>query len=364
MLVIHRAKEGCIYDRHSLANYLDDITQNQEKDMEQRVATLEAKVASQSVKMDAIQRTLAAQIQELLLEQKQQIRQEMQQEFEARIQRVEGHMRERPPTWNIAKHQIEITDEILGRGAWGEVRIGVYQGTRVAIKKMHYVIISDYNRELFEREMENTSSVRHPNLVLFIGAVTTGNLTIVSELLEVSVRKLLEEGKLKLPDIRPIGKDVASALAYLHSLADPIIHRSVSSGNVLLHAKQDGWCAKLGDFASANFLAKLGTVGQGNATYSAPEVGNPSQQLQDPKMDVYSFGILLLEMCVGKLIAEHNLDMTKSAVKRWSSSDHNKKLLGDWAVRCTERDPNDRPDMVDFVKQLWPTVVHVTQVIV
>ena len=63
---------------------------------------------------------------------------------------------------------------------------------------MHDVIISNYNREQFEREMVVASHVRHPHLVLFIGAVTTGNLTIVSELMETSLRKLLEEEKLKV----------------------------------------------------------------------------------------------------------------------------------------------------------------------
>ena len=80
---------------------------------------------------------------------------------------------------------------------------------------------------------------------------------------------------------------MACALAYLHSLPGPIVHGDVSSANVLFNAKQDGWCAKLGDFGSANFLAKLGTVGPGCIAYSAPEAGNPSQQ--GPKMDVYSF---------------------------------------------------------------------------
>ena len=223
--------------------------------------------------------------------------------------------------------------------------MGIYQGTRVAVKKMHDVIISNHNRELFQREMAIASRVRHPNLVLFIGAVNKGRLTIVSELMDLSLRKLMEEEKLTVSNFRPISKDVACALVYLHSLPDPIVHRDVSSANVLLHAKQDGWCAKLGDFGSANFLAKLGTVGPGCIAYSAPEAGNPSQQ--GPKMDVYSFGVLLLEMCVGQLIGQHNFERVKSSVCNWNDSE--KKSLGEWALRCTKRNPHERPNMAEFV---------------
>ena len=192
------------------------------------------------------------------------------------------------------------------------------------------------------------SRVRHPHLVLFIGAVTTGNLTIVSELMETSLRKLLEEEKMKVSHLRPISKDVACALAYLHSLPDPVVHRDVSSANVLLNAKQDGWCAKLGDFGSANFLAKLGTVGPGCIAYSAPEAGIPSQQ--STKMDVYSFGVLLFEMCVGELVDQHNLQTTKAAVPNWT--DREKKFLGEFALRCTETNPDKRPNLADLVKQI------------
>ena len=303
---------------------------------------LTTQVQQQAKEMSTLQSQNREQNQQLT-----QLTTQVQQqrgEFQALLQQVQSLQ----PSWSIAHHHLQITTQVLGRGAWGEVKVGIYQGTRVAVKKMHDVIISDHNRELFEREMIIASRVRHPHLVLFIGAVTTGNLTIVSELMETSLRKLLEEKKLKIANLRPISKDVACALAYLHSLPDPIVHRDVSSANVLLYAKQDGWCAKVSDFGSANFLAKLGTVAPGAVIYSAPEALHPRQQ--GPKMDVYSFGILLFEMCVGKLIGQHNLQTTQVAVANWT--DWEKKFLGEFALRCTETNPDKRPNMADFVKQI------------
>ena len=170
----------------------------------------------------ALARDLRVQVQEIqqqLEEQKRQIREEMQQGFQAQLVQLQSCMQNLQPSWSIDQEHLEITEHVLGRGAYGEVRVGIYQGTRVAIKKMYNVIISDYNRELFEREMRIASRVRYPNLVLFIGAVTTCNLTIVNELMETSLRKLMEEGNLKPPDIRPISKDVYSLCVGLPPLS-------------------------------------------------------------------------------------------------------------------------------------------------
>ena len=297
--------------------------------------------------LERLQEELTAHFQQQLEEQKRQVKEEMQQQFQAQLVQLESRMNNLQPSWSIDQEHLEITEHVLGRGAYGEVRVGIYQGTRVAVKKIHEMIISNYNRELFEREMKIASRVRHPNLVLFIGAVTMNNTNIVSELMETSLRKVIEAEKLKVTSIHPISKDVACALVYLHSLPDPIVHRDVSSSNVLLKAKKDGWQAKLGDFGSANFLAKLGTVGPGCVAYAAPEAVDPRQQ--GPKMDVYSFGVLLLEMCAGKFMDQHTLESTKVAVVTWS--DPSKKSLGEWSKRCTGRDPDKRPNMADIVRQ-------------
>ena len=300
-----------------------------------------------NAQLDELQEELTGRVQQQLKEQKRQIEEEMQQQFQAQLVELQSRMQNLQPSWSIDQEHLKITEHVLGRGAYGEVRVGIYQGTRVAVKKIHEVILSGYYHELFEREMKIASRVRHPNLVLFIGAVTTGNLTIVSELMETSLRKVMEAEKLKAIDTCPISKDVACALVYLHSLPDPIVHRDVSSANVLLNAKKDGWQAKLGDFGSANFLAKLRTISPGCIAYAAPEAGDPRQQ--GPKMDVYSFGVLLLEMCIGKFIDHYTLESTKVAMVTWS--DPSKKSLGEWSKRCMERDPDKRPNMADFIRQ-------------
>ena len=75
---------------------------------------------------------------------------------------------------------------------------------------------------------------------------------------------------------------------------DPIIHRDISSANILVEPIGSGkWKAKVSDYGSANFLSKVTTMGPGNATYAAPESFNP--KLQSPKMDVYSYAYCCLK---------------------------------------------------------------------
>ena len=76
----------------------------------------------------------------------------------------------------------------------------------------------------------------------------------------------------------------------------PIIHCDISSANVLLEpGPSNGWRAKVSDYGSVNLLERLRTAAPGNPTYTAPEAGKTT--LQSPKMDLFSFGVLLMEMC-------------------------------------------------------------------
>ena len=201
--------------------------------------------------------------------------------------------------WVIDSKEIEFSNEVLGKGSYGEVRIASFRGLKVAAKCLHEIILSDYNLSAFAREMEIASSVRHPNLVQFIGATKEGKAIIVLELMPTSLRKELEnaESPLTCPQVGKIAQDVSAALNYLH-LWKPssIIHRDISSANVLLEPiSGEQWKAKVSDYGSANLAHQISrTAAPGAPAYSAPEVVNP--KLHSPAMDVYSFGVLLMEM--------------------------------------------------------------------
>lgn len=183
--------------------------------------------------------------------------------------------------WILGRGEITVTDSELGTGAWGNVKMGQFRGTRVAVKQIHLLILSPHNRRLFEREMSIASRCRHPCLVQFIGATNDdGTPLFVMELLKTDLRSVLSRAALPDPECRAIGYDVIRALVYLHkSKPVPIIHRDISSSNVLLYhgGETGGWRAKLSDYGAANFLRLSMTRHPGALLYSAPEASTIDQ---------------------------------------------------------------------------------------
>ena len=214
--------------------------------------------------------------------------------------------------WAVAREEVALTEEVLGEGAYGQVCVAEFRGIRVAAKFLHRVILSEYNCDLFYREMFIASKVRHPNLVQFIGAVTEGSAIILTELMPTSLTKQLERGRLTCPQILSIATDTTLALNYLHQCKpDPIIHRDLSSSNILLEPmRQDNWRAKVSDFGSANFASLIHrSVNPGNPAYSAPEAGNPKKH--STKMDTFSLGVVLTQMCRHQPPAINSADREK-----------------------------------------------------
>ena len=122
-----------------------------------------------------------------------------------------------------------------------------------------------------------------------------------------SLRKAYDQGSVKYHQKFGIFYDVAKALHFLHTRPDPVIHRDVSSANVLL--KDCGsakWLAILGDLGTAKIQQQCTTPGPGTMAYAAPEVAIPI--VNTPKMDICNYGILITETLNEKYL-----------LKRWKS---------------------------------------------
>ena len=266
--------------------------------------------------------------------------------FQDIFQRLLGQVPQSQPHWVVQRDEIQLTEEQLGAGGWAVVKVAVFRGQRVAAKCLHNQIISAHNIRLFTREMNMAAHARHPNLLQFIGATMDNNPIILTELMPTSLRRVLEEGNpLSHRQIVSIALDVARALNYLHlSSPDPIIHRDVSSANVLLkRSAGDSYDAKLSDYGSANFVRYATTVGPGNPLYSAPEVNDPKRHA--PKMDIYSLGLLLVEMCSGELFDDH-----EELIQTRISADWPEMVA---VIRpCIRQDPRRRPSTADIIRQL------------
>ena len=255
--------------------------------------------------------------------------------------------------WEVPRTAVQVSQTILGTGGWGYVAKGTFRGQEVAVKFLHQGILSPQNKWRVRREISIMSQLRHPNLLLLIGAVLNSEEEgplIITELLDTSLRSAYAKNSLGEESKMPVLRDVASALTYLHSHPhSPIIHRDVSSSNVLLEAIRCGrqWKAKLSDFGSANLCHLATTPAEGAAVYAAPEVSTEHRSKQTAKIDVYSFGVLICEVCLCLFPPER---------QRFPEMLSNVRLkypkMFDLSLNCTSNTPQERPEMEEVLQIL------------
>ncbi|VAI00709.1 unnamed protein product [Triticum turgidum subsp. durum] len=193
-----------------------------------------------------------------------------------------------------------VLKEKIGAGSFGTVHRADWHGSDVAVK---ILMEQDYHLDRFKefmREVAIMKSLRHPNIVLFMGAVTEPpNLSIVTEYLSRgSLYKLLHRsGAREVLDERRrlnMAFDVAKGMNYLHRRSPPIVHRDLKSPNLLVDKK---YTVKVCDFGLSRLKANTYLSSKslaGTPEWMAPEVlrDEPSNE----KSDVYSFAVILWEL--------------------------------------------------------------------
>lgn len=207
--------------------------------------------------------------------------------------------------WSIPYQEIR-KNQMIGQGKFGKVFKGFYRGKEVAIKVLNdSTNIQKSVLDEFITEVGVMCDLRHPNVLLFIGAcVQPPNLAIVTEFMERGdLYHVLHSAK---PDEYfqtwnnrvKIGIEVALGMNYLHCFKPKIIHRDLKSPNVLLSANFE---TRLADFGLASIKRALGSTAESTAgpqavspVWTAPEVFR--SEPADEKVDVYSFAIILWEL--------------------------------------------------------------------
>ena len=260
--------------------------------------------------------------------------------------------------WNVRRSEIHTAEEI-GRGGWGVVLRGRYEGEEVAVKQPHRDLLNERLLERLKRETRLMLQISHPNLVRIIAVVfdlAAERLRlpplIITELLDVNLRQCYQQRRLGAHNRIPVFQGAAKGLQHMHDCREPIIHRDVSAPNVLLKALPNGrWKAKVSDFGSANLARLSVTAGEGAIIYTAPEafpVRDPSspRPVHTTKIDVFSFGILMCEV-VTKQQPDPDLHQeTLRHVQRLS------RPLHSLIVRCTNHNPDQRPTMATVIQEL------------
>ena len=196
--------------------------------------------------------------------------------------------------------------EEIGRGSHGRVLAATWKGTPVAVKYIHSVfndVASNFEyeklRENFMKGCERSSQIRHPNIVRFLGIFLNEGAPIprlVMERLSSNLDHLLMKHPVIPEGIKyNIVHGVSLGIRFLHTRRpSPIIHRDLSSKNVLVSSAMEG---KIGDLGTAQFVDEHRqsqmTRAPGTVDFMPPEVltDYPSYSIS---VDLFSFGCVML----------------------------------------------------------------------
>ncbi|KAJ3700842.1 hypothetical protein LUZ61_004547 [Rhynchospora tenuis] len=269
----------------------------------------------------------------------------------------------------------------LGDGGFGTVYKGILKDRRVVAVKRLYK--NNYKKaEQFMNEVAILSRLNHPNLVTLYGctALTSPELLLVFEFVpNGTIADHLHgpwssKNALTWPVRLSIAIETANALAYLHAVEPPIIHRDVKTNNILL---DDNFHVKVGDFGLSRLfpldVTHVSTVPQGTPGYVDP-VYHQCYHLTD-KSDVYSFGVVLVELISSKQAVDLNrsndeinlANMALNKIQRSqlddlvdpdlgfkTNSDIRKmiSLVAELAFRCLQSDRDMRPSIKEVLEDL------------
>ena len=265
--------------------------QSELQQLQSEVSILQRQRAEQSQEVDGMRRQKASVETQLRQMKQQQLREkDLMEAQNQRLREVEQQLAQREKSsydWIISRNEVQVTDKRLGSGGWGTVYEGRYCGCAVAVKQIKEDFAPASSLKMFQREIDMASKCRHPCLLQFIGATVDGGFPLlVTELMETSLRRLLVERPLSIGEAFIISLDVARALNYLHQKRPvPMIHRDISSANVLLWRKagreagiqEAQWRGKVSDYGTAKFVEQVMTQSPGCLAYSAPEARTTTQ---------------------------------------------------------------------------------------
>ncbi|XP_010527361.2 PREDICTED: serine/threonine-protein kinase CTR1-like [Tarenaya hassleriana] len=260
----------------------------------------------------------------------------------------------------IAWDELHIKERV-GAGSFGTVHRAEWHGSDVAVKVLSVQDFQDDQFREFLREVAIMKRVRHPNVVLFMGAVTERpRLSIVTEYLpRGSLFRLIHRpASGELLDQRRrlrMALDVAKGINYLHCLNPPVVHWDLKSPNLLVDRN---WTVKVCDFGLSRFKANTFIPSKsvaGTPEWMAPEFlrGEPSNE----KSDVYSFGVILWELVTlqqpwSGLSPAQVVGAVAFQNRRLAIPQNTSPVLASLMEACWADEPAQRPSFASIVETL------------
>uniref|UniRef100_A0A1J3FNE1 Putative inactive receptor kinase n=1 Tax=Noccaea caerulescens TaxID=107243 RepID=A0A1J3FNE1_NOCCA len=267
---------------------------------------------------------------------------------------------------------LKASAEVLGKGTFGSsYKASFEHGLVVAVKRLRDVVVPEKE---FREKLQVLGSISHVNLVTLIAYYFSRDekLVVFEYMSRGSLSALLHGNKgsgrspLNWETRAGIALGAARAISYLHSRDATTSHGNIKSSNILL---SESYEAKVSDYCLAPMISPTSTPNRIDG-YRAPEVTDARKISQ--KADVYSFGVLLLELLTGKSPTHQQLHEEGVDLPRWVSSvteqqspsdvfdpeltryqsDGNENMIRllKIGISCTAQYPDSRPTMPEVTR--------------
>ena len=285
---------------------------------------------------------------------------------------------------NITITGVQPLNEELGRGAYGRVFTVKYRGVVCAAKEIHHILIEGVSPEekraisdKFIRECQQCSTIHHPNIVKFLGVYYSSKKSdlpiMVMELMNTDLTSFVEinHSRILMRTKLSILYDVSLGLNYLHTRKPVVIHRDLSSNNVMLTTEP---VAKIGDLGVAKVIptdcgyTRGGlTKAPGTDDFMPPEAFEDNPDYGTP-VDVFSFAGIALHVFAEEwpkpLCGQKRRDPATNMFVAVTEVERRKEyinkipdgasVLKQLLERCLDDDPDERPpiqEICDVIKE-------------
>ncbi|CAH9125354.1 unnamed protein product [Cuscuta epithymum] len=304
-------------------------------------------------------------------------------ELEDKVRRVQEGMQVMGKSGNLVfsvgesqmytlEQLLRASAELLGRGTMGTTYKAVLDNRLiVCVKRLDSGRMSGTCREEFERHMGSVAGLRHPNLVPLRAYFQAQDerLVVYDYHPNGSLFSLIHGSKssrakpLHWTSCLKIAEDVAQGLSYIHQ-AWRLVHGNLKSSNVLLGPDFE---ACISDYCLSVLYNPFSDEDHPNSSslaHKAPETRKPNRHHQPTsKSDVYSYGVVLLELLTGKLPSEHPVSLEGDVLMDWVRScrddgeeeenGRNKlEMIAEVAMVCRVASPEQRPTLWQVLKMI------------
>lgn len=214
--------------------------------------------------------------------------------------------------WAIRREEMNFEPKIFAKGAGGELYRTKWRGLDCVAKTLGVKGAEDKKKRIYKQnlidlanEIKVLSTLRHPHLVMFLGACfQVGEAPILliefcagGNLERLLIRHTANATRVKPKESLRIASELAIGLNFLHQCKPPVVHRDLKPANILLTSDNR---VKITDFGLSKFIAKRGddqtdkykmTGETGSYRFMAPEVFQ--HKTYNEKVDVYSYAVIV-----------------------------------------------------------------------